>query len=308
MSIQAVLTNLVLRWQFKRAGKGPLNVGKARHMVSKMAKRYPAPPKGVSHTPVPAQAAASLCAAEWLSVAQPRRTVLYFHGGGYFFCGLETHRPTCAYLAKTADARVLSVDYRLAPENVFPAAVDDAVAWWKALLGQGTLPQDVVFAGDSAGGGLALACMLAARDQGLPMPAGAVLFSPWTDLSCSGETMKTLADADVMFNPESLPEAAALYLAGKPTQTPLASPLFADLRGLPPLMVHASTHEILLSDSTRLHERAKAQGVVSELHLKAKMPHVWPTMVMLPEARATLKQCGDFIARITARNTSQKTA
>lgn len=299
MSIQAVLTNLVLRYQFKRAGRGPLNVHKARHMVSKMAKRYPPPPKDIAHTPLAGRTGAGLCSAEWLSVAHPQRTVLYFHGGGYFFCGLDTHRPTCAYLARTAQARVLSVDYRMAPEHVFPAAVNDAVAWWKELLDQGFLPSEVVFAGDSAGGGLALACMLAARDQGLPLPAGAVLFSPWTDLSCSGETMRTKADVDVMFNPESLPEAATLYLAGQPNTTPLASPLFGDLRGLPPLMIHASEHEILLADSTRLHERAQAQGVRSELHLKAKMPHVWPTMLMLPEARQTLQHCGEFIARVT---------
>jgi acetyl esterase/lipase len=296
MSIQSFITNLVLRHQFKRQGRGPLDVQKARHLVSKMAKRYPPPPKSIAHTPVPAQNA--LCAAEWLSVANPQHTVLYFHGGGYFFCGLDTHRPTCAYLARTAQARVLSVDYRMAPEHVFPAAVDDAVAWWQELLRQGTDPRTVVFAGDSAGGGLALACMVAARDKGLPMPAGAILFSPWTDLTCSGETMKTLADADVMFNPESLPQAAALYLAGKPTTTPLASPLFANLKGLPSLMIHASRHEILLADSTRLHERAMAQGVTSELHLRAKMPHVWPTMLMLPEARQTLKECGEFVARV----------
>lgn len=300
MSIQSIIANMVLRHQFKRNGRGPLNVQKARYMVNKMAKKYPPPPKDITHTPVAAQSANALCSAEWLSVANPKRTVLYFHGGGYFFCGLETHRPTCAYLARTAEARVLSVDYRMAPEAVFPAAVDDAVAWWKELLRQGISPKDVVFSGDSAGGGLALACLVASRDQGLPMPAGAVLFSPWSDLSCSGETMKTLADADVMFNPESLPEAAALYLAGKPTNTPLASPLFADLKGLPPLMIHASKHEILLADSTRLHDRAQQQGVKSELHLKAKMPHVWPTMLMLPEARQTLKECGAFITRVTA--------
>ncbi|NBD19662.1 alpha/beta hydrolase fold domain-containing protein [Aquabacterium fontiphilum] len=299
MSIQAVLTNLVLRWQFKRAGRGPLNVKKARSKINQMARRYPPPPKEIRHTPVPAQPDQGLCPAEWLSVANPKRTVVYFHGGGYFFCGLETHRPTCAYLARTAEAKVLSVDYRLAPEHVFPAAVDDALAWWKALLAQGVDPKNVVFGGDSAGGGLALACLLAAKAEGLPLPAGAVLFSPWTDLSCSGETMRSLADADVMFNPESLPEAAALYLAGKPTDTPLASPLFADLTGLPPLLIYASEHEILLSDSTRLHERAKAQGVRSTLHLKPKMPHVWPTMLVLPEARQTLKECGDFIAQCT---------
>ncbi|WP_290872660.1 alpha/beta hydrolase [Aquabacterium sp.] len=301
MSIQAVITNLFLRWKFKRGGRGPLDVAKARYTVSKMARSYPPPPASITHTPVAAQPDAGLCPAEWLSVAQPRRTVVYFHGGGYFFCGLDTHRPTCAYLARTAEARVLSVDYRMAPEHVFPAAVDDALAWWKALLSQGTSPADVVFSGDSAGGGLALATLLAARDQGLPLPAGAVLFSPWTDLSCSGETMRTLADADVMFNPESLPEAAALYLAGAPAQTPLASPVFADLKGLPPLMIHASRHEILLSDSTRVHNKAQAAGVRSELHLKARMPHVWPTMLMLPEARKTLTECGDWIARTTAQ-------
>jgi monoterpene epsilon-lactone hydrolase len=299
MSIQAVIANMVLRWQFKRKGRGPIDVHKVRHVINKAAKRYPAPPADIKHTPVAAKGASGLCAAEWLSVAKPQRTVLYFHGGGYFFCGLETHRPACAYLARTAQAQVLSIDYRMAPENIFPAAVDDAVAWWKELINQGIAPQSVVFAGDSAGGGLALACMLAARDQGLPMPAGCLLFSPWTDLSCSGETMKTLSDADVMFNPESLPEAARFYLAGQSATHPLASPLFADLKGLPPLMIHASEHEILLADSTRLHDRARQQGVQSEIHLKRKMPHVWPTMVMLPEGRQSLKESGQFVARVT---------
>lgn len=299
MSIQSVIANMVLRWQFKRNGRGPIDVPKVRHLMRKAASRYPAPPKEITHTPVAAINASGLCAAEWLSVAKPQRTVLYFHGGGYFFCGLDTHRPTCSYLARSAQARVLSVDYRMAPENIFPAAVDDAVAWWKELLAQGISPQSVVFAGDSAGGGLALACLVASRDQGLPMPAGVLLFSPWTDLSCSGETMKTLADADVMFNPESLPQAANLYLAGQSATHPLASPLFADLKGLPPLMIHASQHEILLSDSTRLHERARQQGVHSEIHLKAKMPHVWPTMVMLPEGRQSLKESAQFITRVT---------
>jgi len=299
MSIQAVMANMLLRWQFKRRSQGPIKVGATRHVVNRMAERYPPPPKDIRHTPVAADTSRGLCAAEWLSVAEPERTVLYFHGGGYFFCGLSTHRPACAYLAKSAKARVLSVDYRLAPEHVFPAAVDDAVAWWRALLSEGVQPDQVVFAGDSAGGGLALACLVAARDQGLPMPAGAILFSPWTDLSCSGDTMQSLAKADVMFDPDSLPQAAALYLQGTPATTPLASPLFADLHGLPPLMIHASRHEILLADSTRLHERATQQGVASELHLRSRLPHVWPTMIMLPEARQSLHDCGVFATRVT---------
>lgn len=308
MSIQSTIANLVIRWQFKHGSRGPLNVYAARHQVNKLAERNPPLPKDIRHTPLAEDQARGLCPAEWLSVAQPKRTIVYFHGGGYFFCGLSTHRPPCAYLARTAQARVLSVDYRMAPENPFPAAVNDAVAWWKELLRQGVKPEDVVFAGDSAGGGLALACLLAAREQGLPLPAGALLFSPWTDLSCSGETMKTMAKADVMFNPHLLPEAAALYLNGRPATDPLISPLFGDLRGLPELSIFASEHEVLLSDSTRLHDKARREGVKSTLTLRPRLPHVWPTMVMLPEARRDLKLSGEFIARVTGTAAPQARA
>lgn len=301
MSIQSIVTNLVLRWQFKHGGKGPINVAFARKKVNKLAEKYPPPPKDIRHTPVAANAAKALCPAEWLSVANPQRTVLYFHGGGYFFCGLSTHRPACAYLARTAQAQVLSVDYRMAPENPFPAAVDDAVAWWKELLNQGIKPADVVFSGDSAGGGLALACLLAARDQGLPMPAGALLYSPWTDLTCTGETMRTKAKDDVMFNPESLPEAASFYVKPEDLTNPLASPLFGDLTGLPEMLIFASNHEILLSDSTRLHDKAVKQGVKSTLITRDKLPHVWPTILVMPEARRDLKVSGDFVARVAGK-------
>jgi monoterpene epsilon-lactone hydrolase len=300
MSLQSIIANFIIRRQVKGSPDAEFSVAKARHLADKMAAKYPPPPPDVTHTPVAAQPAKGLCPAEWLSVANPQRTVLYFHGGGYFFCSLATHRPVAAYLARVTQGRVLSVDYRMAPEHPYPAAVDDTLAWWQALLAEGLDPKKAVFAGDSAGGGLALATMLAARDKGLPMPAGGLLFSPWTDLSCSGETMKTLSKADVMFHPHMLPKAAELYLNGQPAQSPLASPLFADLKGLPPLMIHASQHEILLSDSTRLHDRAQVAGVKSELHLRARMPHVWPTMLVLPEARATLKDSGAFIQRLTA--------
>lgn len=298
MSFQSVLTGWFLRYKFKRETRGTLNVQRARQMVNDMARRNPPVPKEVRHLPLPAQN--GLCAAEWLKVDNPKLTVLYFHGGGYFFCGLDTHRPVCAYLAKSAQAQVLSVDYRLAPEHVFPAAIDDGVAWWKALLDQGIDPKNVVFGGDSAGGGLTVAVLVAARDAGLPMPAGAVLFSPWADLSCSGDSMRSQAQADVMFDPQALPQAAQFYLAGRPANTPLASPLFANLQGLPPLMIHASEHEVLLDDSTRLHAKAQQHGVTSELHLKPKMPHVWPTMVLLPEARDSLKHTVAFMRRVMA--------
>lgn len=299
MSIQATLTGWLLRLTFKRETRGTINVDRARAMVTKMAKRNPPVPKEVQHTPVAAQPHKGLCPAEWLQTEGAETTVVYFHGGGYFFCGLDTHRPVAAYLAKAGKLKVLSVDYRMAPEHVFPAAIDDALAWWTHLLEQGLDPKKVVFGGDSAGGGLTLATLLAARDKGVPMPAGAFLFSPWADLSCSGDTMKTMAKADVMFDPNALPQAAALYLAGRSAQTPLASPVFADLSGLPPLMIHASEHEVLLDDSRRVHANAQKTGVPSELHLKPKMPHVWPTMVLLPEARESLKDTVAFIRRVT---------
>lgn len=299
MSIQSFLVNQVLRLTFKPRRGVPLNVPAARHKMAKAARRNPPVPKDIEHAPVPASTSQGTCAAEWLRPERPLRTVLYFHGGGYFFCSLDTHRPVCAYLARVAQAQVLSVDYRMAPEHVFPAAVDDAVAWYAALLRQGIPPSNITVAGDSAGGGLAVACLLAARERGLPMPAAALLFSPWVDLACAGETMRTLAEVDVMFQPDLLPQAAALYLGERPATEPLASPLYADLGGLPPMLIHASRHEILLSDATRLHERAQAAGVKSELLLRDRLPHVWPTMVMLPEARASLKESARFMERHT---------
>jgi monoterpene epsilon-lactone hydrolase len=299
MSIQAFFANLFLRYRFKPKPGQKLNVAHVRAAVAKMARSYPKPPAEIRHEPVAADWSRGLSPAEWLSVAKPLRTVLYFHGGGYFFCNLETHRPVAAYLARASQGRTLSVDYRLAPEHPFPAAVDDALAWYRELLARDVSPSEIILAGDSAGGGLAVACMLAARDAGLPMPAGAVLFSPWVDLACAGETMKTLAKADVMFQPDSLPQASRLYLPDRPLTEPLASPVYADLRGLPPLLIHASRHEILLSDATRLHERARAHGVDSTLLLRDKLPHVWPTMIMLPEARESLRESAQFIARRT---------
>jgi acetyl esterase/lipase len=309
MSIHSVVAGLFMRWRIKN-GTHPMTLDykKARAQVNKMSAMGPGTPADITHTPIAANPAKSLCAAEWLSVENPERVVLYFHGGGYFFCSLETHRAACGYLARRAKARVLSVDYRLAPENAFPAAAEDAVAWWKELLSQGINPQEVVFAGDSAGAGLALACLVAARDRGLPLPAGALLFSPWADLSCSGETMQTQAKADVMFNPHLLPQAADLYLQGHAATDPLASPLFADLTGLPDMLVFASEHEILLSDSTRLKAKANQAGVKVELVTRARMPHVWPILIMLPEAKEDMRRSGEFIARVTAHQPQAKAA
>lgn len=294
MSIRATLTNLFLRYKVKPKPGTPIDVEQVRKRMDKLVDPPRAVPSDVVHKPVPAQPDKQLCAAEWLTSEAPQRTVLYFHGGGYFFCSLATHRPLCSFLSQVAKARVLSVDYRMAPEHACPAAVDDALAWYRELL-QSTPAEEIVIAGDSAGGGLALACVLAARDAGLPMPAGVTLYSPWVDLSCSGESMQTLAQAEVIFDAGSMRPCAELYLQGRDPEDPQASPLFADLKGLPPLQIFASNHEIMLSDSTRLHEKAQAAGVNSTLQLRDKLPHAWPLILYLPEAQRSLQQTAEFM-------------
>lgn len=294
MSIQAFLTRWYLRSQFKPQPGTHVSVDEARQGMARMSRWQVPLPKGVHLKSLPADAAALLCPAEWLSVQAPQRTVLYFHGGGYFSCGLDTHRPVVAAISRRAQARVLSVDYRLAPEHPCPAAVEDALAWYRDVLSD-TPAAQIVLAGDSAGGGLVVACLQAALQQGLPMPAGAVLFSPWVDLASTGESVQAQARTDVMFNPENLVDAAQLYLAGRSATDPVASPLYGDMVGLPPLLIFASQSEILLSDSTRLHDKARAAGVTSQLVLQPNMPHVWPIMVMLPEAKASLRQVAAFM-------------
>lgn len=294
MSIQAFFTRWYLRSQFKPEPGSRVSVEEARQGMARMSRWQMPLPQGVHLKSIPADAAAGLCPAEWLSVGEPQRTVLYFHGGGYFSCGLDTHRPVVASISRRAQARVLSVDYRLAPEHPCPAAVNDALAWYREVLSD-TAPDQIVMAGDSAGGGLVLACLQAALQQGLPMPAGAVLFSPWVDLAASGESVQTQAHADVMFNPENLADVAQWYLAGRSATDPVASPLYGDMAGLPPLLIFASRSEILLSDATRLHDKAVAAGVVSQLVLQSNMPHVWPIMVMLPEAKSSLRQVAAFM-------------
>lgn len=294
MSIQAFLTRWYLRSQFKPQPGTHVSVDEARQGMARMSRWQVPLPKGVHLKSVPADAAALLCPAEWLSVQAPQRTVLYFHGGGYFSCGLDTHRPVVAAISLRAQARVLSVDYRLAPEHPCPAAVEDALAWYRDVLSD-TPAAQIVLAGDSAGGGLVVACLQAALQQGLPMPAGAVLFSPWVDLASTGESVQAQARTDVMFNPENLVDAAQLYLAGRSATDPVASPLYGDMEGLPALLIFASQSEILLSDATRLHDKAQAAGVTSQLVLQPNMPHVWPIMVMLPEAKASLRQVAAFM-------------
>jgi len=224
----------------------------------------------------------------WTRVPDARedKVLVYLHGGGYVMGSLDTHQELMGRLARHCRAKVLGVEYRLAPEHPFPAGLDDAVAVYEATLASGVTAGDIMIGGDSAGGGLALATLLAARDKGMPMPAGAILFSPWTDLMATGESVATRADADPMITggPATLLEMAVHYHGEVASgDDPLVSPQYADLTGLPPLLIQVGDAEVLLSDSTRLADNAKAAGVSASLEVWDEAPHVFQALPMAPE-------------------------
>jgi monoterpene epsilon-lactone hydrolase len=229
-------------------------------------------------------------------------TVLYLHGGGYYFCSPRTHRPITCALAEGAHARVFALDYRLAPEHPFPAALDDALGAYRALLAAGVAPSAIVLAGDSAGGGLALATLVALRDAGLALPAGAVVFSPWTDLAATGESLVGNDKLDAMFHGAAIGPIAQIYLGAASATNPLASPLYADLHGLPPLLIQVSDSEVLRDDALRFAERAREAGVEVRLETWPDTPHAWQIFARwLPEARTALAHACVFIEGATQR-------
>jgi phosphinothricin tripeptide acetyl hydrolase len=241
---------------------------------------------------------APVAPAEWLRPpsAEPGRVVLYLHGGGYVIGSPRSHRHLAAAIAGAAGASALLLDYRLAPEHPFPAAVEDATAAYRWLLDQAIAPERIVIAGDSAGGGLTVATLLALREARVPLPAGGVCISPWVDLTCSGASYVTKADADPIVQRSGVEEMAGAYLGATPPRTPLASPLFADLRGLPPLLIHVGSDEVLLDDAVQLAERAKAAGVDATLEVYDRMIHVWHWFLpMLDEAQTAVEAIGRFV-------------
>ena len=236
--------------------------------------------------------------AEWAIApgARDERVLVYVHGGGYTMGSLATHRALCARLSRLGHMRVLNVAYRLAPEHPHPAAVEDATAAVRWVYAQGFAPSRVAIGGDSAGGGLTLATLLALRDAGAPLPAAGVCISPWTDLSASGDSIRTKASVDPMVTEGPLRAMAAAYLGGKEARTPLASPLFADLRGLPPLLVQVGDAELLLDDATRLASRARAAGVDVTLEVWEEMFHVWHAFAeILPEAARACERIAEWL-------------
>lgn len=241
---------------------------------------------------------------EWVSprgLQADGHLIYYIHGGGYFFGSPQTHRPLTTRLAKVSGTKLFALRYRLAPEHLFPAPVQDAVEGYKRLLSRGYQAERIVMAGDSAGGGLVLATLAALRDSRIALPAGAVCFSPWTDLANTGESIAHNEESCAMFRATSLQRAARQYLASESPYNPLASPLYADLTGFPPLLLQVSDTEILLADSTRLVEKARSVGVDAQLQLYQDLPHVWQIFSYLPEASHSLNRAAARIQEWTRR-------
>ena len=256
-------------------------------------------PAGVTCTPVEAGGVS----AEWSVAdgADQDKVILYVHGGGYVMGSAGSHRDMTGRLSQAAGARVLSLNYRLAPEHPFPAPVDDALAAYRWLLGQGIQASNIAIAGDSAGGGLALAALIAIRDAGEPVPAAGIGISPWVDMEGTGESMTTRAAVDPVVQKEGLLGMAKLYLGDADPKNPLAAPLHANLAGLPPLLIQVGDSETLLDDATRITERARKADVDVTLKIWDEMPHVWHLFApILPEGRQAIEEIGAFFKERTA--------
>ena len=228
---------------------------------------------------------------------EPRHVVLYFHGGVYVMGDAFLAADLASQVARRTGAKAISVDYRLAPEHPYPAAVDDALAAYEALLLSGVAPADVVFAGESAGGGLAIATLVGARDRGLAPPAAAFVMSPYVDLTLAGASLDTKRDLDPLLSREALAARIPDYVAGQDPALGLISPLYADLSGLPPLVVQAGSHEVLLDDAIRLAGRAAHADVLVTLDVTPQVPHVFQAYhALLDEGAAALDRAGRLLA------------
>jgi len=258
----------------------------------------------LSAQPLPAEVTVTAAALGGVPTAEitvdgiePRNVVLYFHGGVYVMGDASLAAGLASQVGRRTHAKVISVDYRLAPEHPYPAAVDDALAAYEGLLHDGIGPSDIAFAGESAGGGLAIATLVNARDRGLPLPAAAFVMSPYADLTLTGTTMETRREVDPLLSREALQARVTDYTSGQDAALGLISPVFADLSGLPPLIIQAGTHEVLLDDAVRLAQQAVTADVEVTLDITPGVPHVFQAYYpMLDEAAAALDRAGWFLS------------
>jgi epsilon-lactone hydrolase len=295
MSLRAELLRLGLRW-FKRRAKSVPDVGEVRARLEAVKRIIPDPPKGTVATRLAAGGVKAVRVSTPRSLAD--RHILYLHGGAYIYGSPSHYRDLIWRIATAASATVLCIDYRLAPEHPFPAALDDAVAAYRWLLGEGAAPSRTAIMGDSAGGGLVLATLLKLRDDGVPLPGAAVALSPWTDLALTGASLTTNAAADPMLKAEQAPTLAAHYLGGTDPRNPYASPLYGDPAGLPPTLIQVGSDEILRDDAVRMADKMRAAGCRVELEVWPRMPHVWQMFArIVPESQRAVARIGAFLQR-----------
>jgi acetyl esterase/lipase len=296
MSIEANFTKILLKVHFWRMYRQPYQ--KHPQIQEKFNRLTARIPQDILFE----AASADGVPVEWVSDSQsrPEHVILYFHGGAYYAGSINTHRGFAAQFVKATGFRVLLVDYRLAPANPYPAAVEDATTAYRWLLAQGYSPSKIIVAGDSAGGGLSLATLVNLRDAGELLPAGAVCISPWTDLALKGKSMELNAQIDFICPPQMLEAAAPRYFGAHDPQEPLISPLYADLSGLPPILIHVGTEETLLDDATRLAEAAQKAGVDVDLQIWPDMFHIFVLVDYLPEAQAAMSIITKFVGQNTA--------
>ncbi|MFA6240786.1 MAG: alpha/beta hydrolase [Candidatus Hydrogenedentales bacterium] len=286
----------LMQFQWKRRSfvTFETSIPKLREEIERGAGFFGKLPTGTEVTPVEIGA----LHAEWVRPADaPKDTaILYFHGGGYATGSCKAHRGIVAKFANGSSTNALVFDYRLAPEHPFPGALDDAVAAYRWLLSEGFAPRKIAFIGDSAGGGLALATLLAIRDQGLPLPAGAVALSPWTDLKNSGDSLKTNAQVDTLCWKEAQTVFSKYYAGDNDPGNPWISPLYGDLHGLPPIRIYVGGSELLLDDSTRFAKRAAEAGVDIKLTVGEGLFHCYPACAPLfPEATQGMREICAFV-------------
>jgi monoterpene epsilon-lactone hydrolase len=235
--------------------------------------------------------------AEWITApgAQQEKVIYYLHGGGYTMGSIDTHLEVVSRLSRATGARALLTDYRLAPENRFPAALEDAKAGYHWLLSTGVKPSQLVIAGESAGGGLTVATLMELRDLQIPLPAAAICMSPWVDMEGLGKSMVTNSSIDPIGRQDDLKMFAEAYLGDADKRTPLAAPIYGNLKGLPPLLIQVGTAEILFDDATRLAERARLDGVDVVFEPWDEMIHMWHMFPMLPEGNQAIERIAEFM-------------
>jgi monoterpene epsilon-lactone hydrolase len=294
LSVRAHMMRACMRVVVKRSIRANPSVDAVRRRLKFMSRFIPGPSRGTETIRI--DAGGVMADRITTPASRPDRHVLYLHGGSFITGWPALYRDLTWRVATMCRARVLCIDYRLAPEHPFPAALEDAVAAYRFLLSAGAEPQHIAVMGDSAGGGLVFATLLRLRDEGTPLPAAAVAVSPWTDLALTGESFRLNAAIDPLVPVELAPQVVDLYLAGADPRHPYASPLYGDPTGLPPTLIQVGGDDVLRDDAVRMAEKMHAAGCQVEIEIAPRMWHVWHMLMrVMPEARAALARIGAFM-------------